>query len=102
MSTEIRTFSARRDRSIGRMPLPPGTLLFALLIFLVGGIGPNMILSLFAIIVLLLGVKLLWRPGESPVLLFTFAYPWVQGSIAIFHSNWLDISIADYSPFGGD
>ena len=45
---------------------------------------------------------LLWRPGEPPILLFTFAFPWLQGSVAIFHANWLGLDIAEYAPFQGD
>jgi hypothetical protein len=70
--------------------------------FLVGGLGPNVELALLAVLVLLAASALLWRPGEPPILLFTFAYPWVQASISIFHSNWLGVTVTDYSPFRGD
>jgi hypothetical protein len=84
------------------MLLPPATLPIAVALFLIGGTGPNLLLALLSVAVLIVGCMLLWRPGESPILLFTFAYPWLQGSIAIYHANWLGIDIADYPPFSGD
>src|SRR5262249_62283578 len=64
--------------------------------------GPNLLLALLSLTVLIVGCMLLWRPGEPPVLLFTFAYPWMQGSVAIFHANWLGIDVTEYTPFGGE
>lgn len=84
------------------MSLPLATLLLAIAILLIGGMGPNLLLALLSVVVLVVGTTLLWRPGESPILLFIFALPWVQASIAVYHANWLGISIADYSPFFGD
>jgi hypothetical protein len=84
------------------MLLPPATLPVAVAIFLIGGTGPNLLLALMSVVVLVVGSMLLSRPGESPILLFVFAFPWVQGSIAIYHANWLGIGIADYAPFFGD
>ena len=82
--------------------LPPATLPVALAVLLIGCTGPNPMLALLAAAVLAVGSMLLWRPGESPVLLFTFAFPWVQGVVAICHVNFLGIDIADYFPFPGD
>jgi hypothetical protein len=70
--------------------------------FLIGGIGPNILIALLSMAVLFVGSILLWRPGESPILLFAFALPWAQASIAIWHANWLGIGIVDYTPFVGD
>ena len=83
------------DRRAG---LPPALLPVALAIFLLGGIGPNSLLALFSVVVLACGSALLWRPGEPPILLYVFCYQWLQASMAIFHSNWLGIDVADYSP----
>lgn len=85
-----------------RRLLPPATLPVGFAIALIGGPGPNLLLALLSVAVLIVGCILLWRPGESPILLFVFAYPWVQGSIAIYHANWLGIDIADYASFHGD
>lgn len=82
--------------------LPPATLPVAFALCLIGAAGPNLLLALLSVAVLVAGCMLLWRPGESPILLFTFFYPWVQGSIAIYHANWLGLDIADHTPFLGD
>jgi hypothetical protein len=82
--------------------LPPATLPIAVALLLIAGTGPNLLLALLSVAVLVLGCALVWRPGESPVLLYTFIYPWVQGSVAVFHANWLGIDIAEYSPYPGD
>ena len=74
-------------------------LVVAQVIFLVGGIGPNWILALLSVAVLAAGTILLWRPGESPILVFIFSYSWLQSSIAIYHANWLSIDVAEYAPF---
>jgi hypothetical protein len=91
-----------RSEPARRMLLPPAMLPGAFAIVLIGGAGPNLLLALLSVAVLIVGCMLLWRPGESPVLLFVFAYPWLQGSIAIYHANWLGIDIVDYAPFHGD
>lgn len=91
-----------RDRVIAR-PGPAGTLLFpvilplAVIAFLLLGVGPNALLALMSLVILVAGSCLLWRPGESPILLFIFGYGWLQASAAIFHANWLQIEVTAYS-----
>lgn len=72
----------------------PFLLSLALIGFAVLAIGPNFTLACLSAFVLVVGIALLWRPGESPILLFLFGYQWMQGSILIFLSNLrgLDIS----------
>jgi hypothetical protein len=82
-----------------RALLPPATLPIALALLFFGANGPNLLLALLSIAVLIAGCLLLWRPGEPPILLFTFAYPWLQGSVAIFHANWLGLGVAEYTPY---
>jgi hypothetical protein len=82
-----------------RALLPPAMLPIALALLLFGATGPNLLLVLLSVAVLIAGCLLLWRPGEPPILLFTFAYPWLQGSVAIFHANWLGLSVAEYTPY---
>jgi hypothetical protein len=82
--------------------LPPATLPIAFSLALLGATGPNLLLALLSVVVLIVGCILLWRPGEPPVLLFTFAYPWMQASVAIFHANWLGIDVTEYTPFPGE
>lgn len=60
-----------------------------------------MLLALFAVIVLLFGSALLWRPGESPILLLLFGYHWLQGSMRIFHANFKGVDVSDLSYAGG-
>ena len=85
-----------------RSLLPPATLPLAAILFLAGGLGSNVLLALFALAALILGCMLLWRPGESPILLFAFVYPWLQASISIFHANWQGTDVAALTEFGGD
>jgi hypothetical protein len=82
--------------------LPPATLPIALALLLFGATGPNLLLLLLSIAVLIAGCLLLWRPGEPPILLFTFAYPWLQGSVSTFHANWLGVDLTQYTPYPGD
>ncbi len=81
--------------------LPPGIGLLGALL-LVCSFGPNALLAVFSIILLFLGSWLLWRPGESPILLFVFGYQWMQASTKIFHANWLNQDVAQVAPYGGD
>ena len=87
---------------VRRALLPPATLPVALALLLFGAAGPNLPLAVLSSAVLIAGCLLLWRPGEPPILLFTFAYPWLQGSVAIFHGNWLGLGVTEYTPYQGD
>jgi hypothetical protein len=80
----------------------PALLLVALGIFLLGGIGPNIALAALSVLVLVVGVSLLWRPGEPPVMLFVFGYQWMQASISVFQANWLGLEVINNTPQGGD
>src|SRR5262249_45143181 len=91
-----------RQGPVRGMLMPPAALPVAVALFLIGCTGPNVLLALLSVLVLLVGCMLLWRPGEPPILLFTFAFPWVQGSTAIYHANWLNLDVADYALFPGD
>jgi hypothetical protein len=75
----------------------PALLSIALGIFLFGGIGPHMALAALSVLVLVVGMTLLWRPGESPILLLIFGYQWMQASIPIFKGNWLGLGLNDIS-----
>lgn len=67
-----------------------------------GSWGPNAPLALFSIAVLMIGIRLLWRPGESPILLYIFAYQWLQGSVKIFQGNFYGMALNDLPTFKGD
>jgi hypothetical protein len=89
----------KRPQSVSLMR---GLIPLSLAIFVIGGIGPSIFLAIAAILVLVIGSSLLWRPGESPILLFSFWFPWFQASISVFHANWLGVPIDDLTPFFGD
>ena len=73
--------------------MSPAILLVAGGLFLIAGFGVNSLLAFFAIVVLVVGCILLWRPGEAPILLFVFGYQWLQASISVFHANWLGVRV---------
>lgn len=54
---------------------------------LLGLLSANPLLTVASLFLLLLLIKLLWRPGEPPILLFAMAYHWMQGSILILSAN---------------
>lgn len=66
------------------------------------GLRPNSMLAVLSIAVLLLGSWLLWRPGESPILLFVFGYQWLQASVMVFHANWAGMDVAALASHGGN
>src|SRR5262245_15164181 len=84
-------------QSILPVILPAGILLF-----LLAGTGPNSLLAMGAILALVLGANLLWRPGESPIFLFIFALQWVQASTSIFQANAAAVPANDVSLLGAD
>lgn len=67
-----------------------------------GAFGPNFLLSLFGAFVLLAGVYLLWRPGESPIFLLVFAYQWLQASIKTFRANINGLHLNAMADYGGN
>ena len=80
----------------------PGLIPGAVALLLIFGAGPNFLHALFAITVLVFGTYVLWRPGETPILLFIFAFQWLQAAVSLFHANWLGVDVTLFSPFGGD
>jgi hypothetical protein len=52
-------------------------------------------------VVLIVGAALLWRPGETPILLLLFFVQWAQTSIGIFHANILGEDISAYTLVAG-
>ena len=79
-----------------------GVLLFASIILVpIALLGPNTQLALLAWLTLLVGVRLLWRPGEPPILLLVFAYQWMQTSIGLFYGNLLGLWVDHWTEHGG-
>ena len=64
--------------------------------------GPNPFLAGYALAVLLAAILLLWRPGESPVMLLVFGLQWLQASVKVFDANLLGLPISDLADFEGD
>jgi hypothetical protein len=85
-----------------RTMLPPGLLWVALALFAVAGMGTNVLLAAAAMGVLLVGGALLWRPGETPILLFIFCFQWLQATISIYQANWAGLPVDALSRFGAD
>ncbi len=80
-----------------RSPLPPVVFPAAFVFLLLFGFGPNLPLAILSVIILILGSALLWRPGDSPILLLLFGYQWLQASARIFHSNFKGVDVSDLS-----
>jgi hypothetical protein len=79
-----------------------GPLLLASVILIpIAMLGPNTLLALLAWATLLLGLRLLWRPGEPPILLLIFAYQWLQASIGLFYGNLLGFPVDHWTEHGG-
>lgn len=97
---QLRGASARQRPSL-RSPTDSGSFPSALalagsvIILALFGWGPNFGLALAAVIVLIVGAWLCWRPGEPAIVLVVFVYQWVQASIAIFVANLRGVPIDD-------
>ncbi len=63
--------------------------------------GPNAVLGLYAVAVLALGLSLLWRPGEPPILLFIFLWQWMQSATGALYGNAIDVPLADLHYYQG-
>ena len=79
-----------------------GVLLLASIVLVpIALLGPNTFLALLAWLTLLLGIRLLWRPGEPPILLLIFAYQWLQASIGLFYGNLTGFPVDHWTEHGG-
>lgn len=54
---------------------------------LLGLVSANPLLTLASVLLPVVLVKLLWRPGEPPALLFAMGYHWIQASILVFYAD---------------
>src|SRR4051812_21270977 len=68
-------------------------LIFAAAAFF-GLFSANAALISCGILILPLFVKLVWRRGEPPVLLFACFMQWVQVTAILFYANYLHISLS--------
>ena len=73
--------------------LPLGVYVIAGAAALLGSLSANPLLSVVAIISLISFIKLLWRPGEPPVLAFAVSFQWLQVTSKVFHANYLGLPV---------
>lgn len=71
----------------------------SLAITILFGWGDTFPLALLSSIAFAIGFQLLWRPGESPVLIFIFLYHWLQGSLYIFYARISGLPINSISSY---
>jgi hypothetical protein len=69
-------------------PIPLPAYYVAIVAGMLALLSANPLLTLGCVLTLLILARLLWRPGEPPVLLFTAGYQWIQVSTLVF--------VADY------
>lgn len=79
--------------------LPLGLYLAAASGVMLGALSPNPALTVAAIVSLIAFIKLLWRPGEPPVLLFAVGFQWLQVTAKVFHANYLGLPLEHISQF---
>jgi hypothetical protein len=81
------TAQSQKAKAVFRQEsLAPGTLLIGMLVMLTVIIGTEKLACLYAGAVLLIALNLLWRPGESQVLLFVVLCQWMQASVKVFEA----------------
>lgn len=95
----------RRGIAIGVGPSGNGSIGFivlaSLLLVPIALLGPNTALAFFAWLTLIVGIWLLWRPGEPAILLLVFGYQWLQASVGLYYGNVLGAEIGAWSTQGG-
>ena len=79
-----------------------GPILFAMVVLVpIALLGPNTPLALLACLTLAAGIRLLWRPGEPPILLLIYVYQWIQTAIGLFYGNLLGLGVDHWAEHGG-
>ena len=66
---------------------------------LAGLLTPNPFLTAVSILLLPVFMTLLWRQGETPVLLFAVSFQWLQVTAKVFHANFLGIDVTSLSNY---
>ncbi len=61
---------------------------------MVGLLSSNPLLTAACLLTVPVFFKLLWRPGETPVLLFAVSFQWLQVSASVFHADILGVPLA--------
>lgn len=65
-------------------------------------LAPDPELAAGGIAILMAFFALLWRPGESPILLFIVVYQWVQVNAKTFYGALIGVKVASQPSYGGD
>jgi hypothetical protein len=91
--TQIRT---------GRAPAGHGAIKLVAVVLLVAlaMISANPLLTVGSVVVGVLVVRLLWRPGEPAILLFMVGFQWLQVATRIFEADVLGIPVAELTADG--
>lgn len=82
--------------------LPPAILPIAIGGTLLSILSPDPVLSALAIAILVFGGALLWRPSESPILLFLFGFQWLQASAYLLQAGWKGLTVSQAAPYSGN
>src|SRR4051794_24772547 len=77
-----------------RVRFHKATWIALILITGLGSLTANPLLTPFAIAVLIAVVRLLWRRGEPPVLVFAGAMQWLQAAAAVLYTDFNGLSVA--------
>jgi len=91
-----------RNLPSGGRRLPAGVPLLGVTLSLLAFTGPNWPLALLATSVVMLGIWLLWRPGEAPILVFVFLFAWLQAGIHLYVANIKGVGVEELNQFSGD
>ena len=58
-------------------------------------LGPNVMLGIYSALVLSVGMSLLRRPTEPPILMFVFLFQWTQAAMGPLYGNLLGLKLDD-------
>src|SRR5690348_14103504 len=82
---------------LGGRPLPVTVYVWAIVVVVGALATTNPVTTAASIVVLVLLAKLLWRPGEPPILLFAASYQWIQVSTLVFLADFQSKPLAEMS-----
>ena len=99
MSTGLELIGRRQIRVAHTTPFIGGLVCIWVLWSLI--ISESPFLSIAVILVTLLAIKLLWRPGEPPTLLLLVALHLLQVSTALVHANILGVNVNEMGEWRG-
>ncbi len=77
-------YTAAGDRPVHLQRLPAWLFYLFFAVFLAFGAGSQPLAAAGSLLVLLLIISLMWRPGEPPVLAYIFVIQWLEASIGFF------------------